>query len=147
MNREEIARILEEVRTNGKAAEELRRMDAAAVPEEAGRAWAGAAAALGHRVTAGEIREYILEAEAEMKRRARETGEEIRSLSDEELGEVAGGKDHSECKDTYKDRENCWFNDGCDIVNHHYKDYKCHYDNKDVSCGKYMQCMESHIYG
>ena len=144
MNREEIAGILEEVRTNGKAAEKLQRMDAAAAPEEVSKAWADAAAALGHSVTPEEIREYILEAEAEMKRKAQETGEEIQALSDEELGEVAGGKDHGDCKDTYKDRENCWFNDGCDIVNHHYKNYKCHYSNKDVHCPNAVQCFEKH---
>jgi len=146
MEKKMVQTILEEIRKNPKATDFLKGKEPARTPEEAGTLWASAAAELGHSITAEDIEEYIRIAEAELKQKAQAAGDEIKSLSEDELKEVAGGKSHSDCKDTYKDRENCWINDGCDIINNHYSDYKCHYNTKDVNCGDYMKCMEAHIY-
>ena len=147
MEKKTIQTILDEIRKNPKAAEFLKEKEAAGTPEEAGALWASAAAELGHSITAEEIGEYIKTSEDELKQKAQAAGDEIQSLSEDELKEVAGGKDHSSCKDTYKDRENCWIHDGCDVINNHYSDYKCHYNTKDVKCGKYEKCFEESVYG
>ena len=49
----------------------------------------------------------------------------LEKLPDEELTQITGGKGDPDCKDTYKNRENCWHNDGCDIVYHDYENYIC----------------------
>ena len=54
----------------------------------------------------------------------------VQDISPEELDQVAGGLfggdgDHSECKSTYKHRENCWFIDACDKAIYSYKGYWC----------------------
>ena len=50
---------------------------------------------------------------------------------------VAGGvvMPH-DCKDTFKDEENCWFNDGCDKTINKYPDYRCkrQYQGKENGC-------------
>ena len=60
--------------------------------------------------------------------------DECLALSDEELDKVAGGKDHENCSDTYKDNENCWFDDNCKHLTHHY------YDPYDPVCDTYSYC-------
>ena len=38
-----------------------------------------------------------------------------------------GGGDHSTCSDTYKDDENCWFDDNCrKVVNMYCKEITVH---------------------
>ena len=49
----------------------------------------------------------------------------LEKLPDGELTQIAGGKGDPDCKDTYKNRENCWSNDGCDVVYHDYDNYIC----------------------
>ena len=56
--------------------------------------------------------------------------QKVKRLSAEDLAVVAGGgpDDNSAgyiCADTYKDRENCWFDDGCDYTFNWYPYYKC----------------------
>jgi len=73
-------------------------------------------------------------------------------LDREELRAVAGGGDnpldqcehdfvcmgsyryfeekHPNCKDTFKNGENCWHNDGCDNIYHMYHLYLCHYSGE-----------------
>ena len=48
-------------------------------------------------------------------------------LPEELLEKVAGGVviPEEKCKDTFKDKENCWFNDGCDYTINSYNTYKC----------------------
>ena len=147
MEKENIRSVLEAVRQNSEVLQNPEQADSAGNAEEAAGIWAAAAAKLGYDVSAEEISSYILEAEASLKQKAQEAGEAITRLPDEEMKDVAGGKDHSSCKDTYKDRENCWVHDGCDVVITHYSDYKCHYNTKGVSCGKYEKCFEESVYG
>ena len=42
---------------------------------------------------------------------------------DEELAQLVGGADV--CSSTYANAENCWWNDGCDLVIKSYENYKC----------------------
>ena len=126
MEKNEIAKVLDKIRSNPDVMKELREQKTAETPEEIAAVWAKVAAGLGHSVSAEEISAYILEAEGEMKRKAQAAKDGIENLSEQELAEVAGGKGHSDCRDTFKDRENCWVVDGCDNVAVVYPDYKCH---------------------
>ena len=74
-----------------------------------------------------------------MKRKAQAAKDEIENLSEQELAEVAGGKGHSDCRDTFKDRENCWVNDGCDHIYEDYRGYLCHYGFRYQSSCKYQE--------
>ncbi|MBR5336956.1 MAG: hypothetical protein IK152_03135 [Lachnospiraceae bacterium] len=79
---------------------------------------------LGYGVTPDDFKEYYDEAEKIIRSK---TDAIILTIPDEELNMVAGGKNegHSDCKNTYYDKENCWFNDGCDNVYHMYDKYLC----------------------
>ena len=46
-------------------------------------------------------------------------------LDDDELAQLTGGAEHANCKDTFIQSENCWWNDGCDFTANKYLDYKC----------------------
>ena len=46
-------------------------------------------------------------------------------LDDDELAQLTGGGEHANCKDTFIQSENCWWNDGCDFTANKYLDYKC----------------------
>ena len=49
----------------------------------------------------------------------------VEELSVDQLDSVAGGKDNENCKDTFKDQENCWWEDGCDVNYNTYSGYNC----------------------
>ena len=140
MEKNEIAKVLDEIRSNPDVMKELREQKTAETPEEIAAVWAKAAAGLGHSVSAEEISAYILEAEGEMKRKAQAAKDGIENLSEQELAEVAGGKGHSDCRDTFKDRENCWYSDGCDHIYQDYKHYVCKRSDYDPKCGKTHAC-------
>ena len=101
-------------------------------PEEMIKAYADAAKELGFDLTADEIAEFIKEKEQEIKSGTDIVAKAIKKLPDENLESVAGGG-HEKCIDTFKDYENCWWTDGCDVVFNHYKDYLCHVY---LACGK-----------
>lgn len=87
---------------------------------------------------------------AERSKAARQAAEAaVTSLSADDLDAVAGGNKtvngkevnvcdqtgacfygellgSPECADTYVDEENCWSNDGCDVVYNKYSGYSCH---------------------
>ena len=57
-------------------------------------------------------------------------------LDDEELQQLVGGGENTDCKDTYMHKENCWRTDGCDMVNNHYGGYECSYSMRGKSLGR-----------
>ena len=69
---------------------------------------------LGVELNADEINEYFSSAD--------ETYEEI---DDKELSQLVGGGENSGCSSTYKHKENCWWNDGCDRSTNSYSGYLC----------------------
>ena len=46
-------------------------------------------------------------------------------LDDDELAQLTGGGEHANCKDTFIQSENCWWDDGCDFTANKYSNYKC----------------------
>jgi len=153
MEHHEVKAFLNSLRINSKAKEMISSMPEPKDTEGRIAAYAKIAKELGFEVTEDDLREFAAAKEKKLQEKSDAAAAEIEELSPEELGEVAGGGDHSDCKDTYKDKENCWVNDGCDIINNHYSDYQCHYNNKcskqNFTCGKewYEKCGSYYYYG
>lgn len=80
---------------------------------------------LGYDISAEDIKAALEEAEQACKAKTDGAAAQIRELPDEALDAVAGGRDHNDCKYSYKDKENCWFKDACDNAWPYYPDYLC----------------------
>ena len=78
---------------------------------------------LGFELSADEIIAYMTEEEKKLGVKSEETKAQIANLSLDDLENVAGGTDT--CKDSYRDEENCWHNDGCDVAYNKYDYYRC----------------------
>ena len=90
--------------------------------------YADAARKLGLELDAADFEAYFRREEQACIARTEEAASTIRELPDDELELVSGGKkDHKNCRDTYRDRENCWINNGCDVLNQKYDTYSCQY--------------------
>ena len=91
---------------------------------------ADVAAHFGYEVTKEELAEAIRSKEEALKAAAAETEAGIRKIPLDDLDQVAGGKKYNDnCKDTFKHKENCWWEDGCDIAVNQYPTYICSYCN------------------
>lgn len=69
--------------------------------------------------------QYFVAMDKKVAKDSDNAADEVRELSSEQLDKVAGGKDHSDCQDTYISEENCFHNDGCDLAYHYYPNYAC----------------------
>ena len=153
MEHHDVKAFLNSLRINSKAKAMISQIPEPKNTDEWAAAYAKIAGELGFEVTEDDLKEFVAIKEKKLQEQANASAAEIEELSADELGEVAGGGDHSDCKDTYKDKENCWVNDGCDIINNHYSDYQCHYNNKcakqNFTCGKdwYDKCGSYYYYG
>ena len=72
---------------------------------------------------------------ADCKKKTDETAVAVGKLPDSDLSAVAGGKNAANyiCQDTYKDKENCWFNDGCDFAVNWYPYYICKRNEAEIT--------------
>ncbi len=123
MSMDKITKLLEEMRTNPKAKELIQEAGVPKTEEEFIRLYTEIASKLGFDATEEEIRAGIA---ALIRERREKTAADIEKLSDVEVEKAVGGdKGHSECKDTYLDRENCRLDDGCDHFYHDYNGYIC----------------------
>ncbi len=112
--------------TDPKAQELLQDCAKPEKPEDVLKAYVDIAGKLGISLTEEDIKNHMEEEKAAVKSRTESAVSQIEELPDDALDAVAGGKgERSDCKNTYKDKENCWFNDGCDNVYHLYDDYLC----------------------
>ena len=84
--------------------------------EELVRAYSSIAKQLGVNLSTKEIEAYFKE-----KTNKNITHAEI---DDDEIAQICGGRT-TECSNSYVDRENCWWNDGCDYINNDYDNYAC----------------------
>jgi hypothetical protein len=78
-------------------------------------AYIDVAAKLGVALSADEIKAYY----------ASSCTSDAQEIDDKELSQLAGGGDNANCKSTYQHRENCWWNDACDMYTNDYDGYKC----------------------
>ena len=96
-------------------------------PADACKVYAELAQEKGFDVSADDIAAYVRSQSKDRKEKTDAAAEAVERVADDEMDRVAGGGDYPECKDTFKQRENCWSNDGCDVANNHYKYYACHH--------------------
>ena len=121
---EKIEAFLKELENNPKAAELLQGSGQSELDKA--EAFAKAAKELGYDISADDFKAYVLEKAQAVKGKTEEGAAAIESLSDDEVEGAAGGSTgHKECFQTYKDKENCAFYDGCDMVYRHYDNYQC----------------------
>ena len=112
---EQAKKFFEEILKTDEAKELLASMEKPETDEARIQAYVEVAGKLGVELTAEEILAYFGISDDEEL----EAGE----LDDEELAQLVGGGD--ECSSTYLSQENCWWNDGCDIILNSYDDYVC----------------------
>ena len=84
---------------------------------------------MGLDVTETDLREMLAAEITKRASRTDKTVKEIQMLSDDEVTDVAGGRDDHQCQDTYRDYENCW---------------KCNLDT--VSYSDHYQCGKSQFF-
>lgn len=123
---EKVEKFLEDLKSQ-KGLELLQKRDRPSDAEAACRTYAEIAKEMGHDVSEDDLVAYAKAMDGMRRGKTGAAVEQVEALSDQELGEVAGGGDNPECKDTYKQRENCWHDDGCDVAYNHYKYYACHH--------------------
>ena len=158
MKHEKVRAFLESLRNDPKALEMIARIPEPENHEGRIRAYEKVAKELGYDLSDTDLDAYITDHEKYLQERARAAAEKIVEIPEDELVGAAGGGDHPDCKDTFKDKENCWVNDGCDAVNNHYSDYQCHYtdvcynhmhstcgDDAFGQCGSMYRCL-MHYY-
>lgn len=124
MNIEEIKNKLEELQKDPKASELIEDHD----KTDKAEAIADVAQKLGYDLKVVDLKEYMSAMEAEIKARTEAVADNIVSIHDDELDAVAGGVQpigpkHKNCKDSFSNGENCWWNDGCDVINTQYWNY------------------------
>lgn len=68
-------------------------------------------------------------------------------VNDEELSQLTGGGENSNCRKTFTNEENCWWNDGCDLVFFRYDEYLCYANYYNYRDGKYVQVCSQSFYG
>lgn len=100
--------------------------------EQAIKVYAAIAEKLDFDLTEAEIKDEIAEQEKAQAAMTDQAANAIKELAPDQLDKVAGGYvDHptQPCKDTFKDKENCWLNDGCDHTYNSYMNYHCKNSN------------------
>ena len=118
--------LIEKMLRDPKAWELMKGKDRPKNPEEEITVYAEIARELGLNLTAEDIGAYIRHAEQACRDRTEKAADMVQELPDEELDQVAGGKDNPSCMETYQDYENCWYTDGCDNIFQIYNEYICH---------------------
>ena len=135
MAAENVKKILEALQSDPRAQELIKAVERPEDIDGELRIYAEVASELGYDITSEELKDYMEKAAALTTQKTETAASQIEELPDEVLDKVAGGKkDHDTCKDTYKDKENCWVNDGCDNIFNKYDDYVCHIINWDDPC-------------
>jgi hypothetical protein len=82
---------------------------------------------LGYSITAEALKEEMDKTAAEIAKKNDSTIEGIKEVSVEDMDAVAGGRMLWNCEYTYKDEENCWSQDACDVIITSYYGYKCNH--------------------
>ena len=127
MTVDNIKKIIEAMEADPKVQELLKDTPQPENQETEIRVYADIAAQLGYDITEEDLKTYLENTSMIIAGRTEEAAGDIQELPDDVLDKVAGGKkDHESCMDTYRDYENCWYNDGCDLFFRHYHDYICH---------------------
>lgn len=147
MKNELVIKFLECVQANDAIKEELQKNIEGKSIDEAIKCFVELAPKLDFNITEEDLKEYFEKSAQNLKERTDATIAKVEAIDASELEAVAGGYykgEHPNCGDTFKDRENCWFNDGCDITLNKYSNYQCYNTNEGADCGakSYFGCKE-----
>lgn len=106
-----------------------------------------AAKRLDFDVTEEQIRATADALNEEQQKATEAAASEVESLSLDDLDAAAGGADNSACSDSFEQRENCVFDDGCDINVNNYDNYDCLHNHRGYHCGfnDQMNCSNALI--
>ena len=126
--------ILEELDGNEEAKALLEASGADLDDEDGCKVLAAAARETGYDVTDEEVTDLLKSRRATLVKKSDDAVGAFLKVSDDELDDVAGGKDHSDCHFTYKDGENCVAMDGCKKALHMY------FDPDNPYCDSYSHC-------
>ena len=110
---ENLGKFFEELEQNEKA-QELLKAECADGTEADYSALARIARKTGYEVTDEEMADFWTKVKTKQAKASEAMAAQIAELSCDEMDQVAGGKDHMVCSDTYKDGENCMWDDVCD---------------------------------
>ena len=136
MDKEKLLKKLDRFNKDPKIREALQGASIPGKVEEAVPFFAELAKKNGYDLKEEDFITAIREVAKQRKAHTEEAAAEIERLSDDEVTQAAGGKkDHSICNDTFQDRENCWFNDGCDKNIEFYTNYQCRNNFNGNQCG------------
>ncbi len=118
---------LEMLKSDPEIMEKIRSMGPVKSEEEKIKVLSGIAREKGVELTAEDLKEYLAGKKTEQNDRTEAGIAQLEDMPDEELAAAAGGapKEHDNCVDTYRDKENCWLTDGCDAVFERYDGYEC----------------------
>ena len=126
MSNKEIAKVLEELAANEQAKAILKEYEKPdATDEDRIKAYVEVAEKCGYSLTADDLRAYAEEMANDVKASTDKAADTVKEISDDEMEAVAGDGEHGTCRDTFKNKENCWFLDGCDWVYGRYEYYEC----------------------
>lgn len=127
MSKENARSFLEEGFKDPKVEELLQAQAKPETDEDELKIYAAVAGQVGFDFTAEELLDAVKEKGEEQASRTEAQVQGLEPMPDQDLKQVAGGKGYPECKSTFKDKENCWFSDGCDVTWNHYDLYTCHF--------------------
>ena len=141
---ENVKEILEKLMADPKAQELFKGLEPPRSEEEKALKLIEVAKKLSYDLDAADLADYLKKASADRKEKTDAQAEVIQKLDDSELEKTAGGKSHHNCKDTFQDRENCWWNDACDLSYLTYPEYLCSRNQRGKRCNlqEMMECQE-----
>ena len=126
--------ILEELDGNEEAKALLEASGADLDDEEGAKVLAAVARETGYDVADEEVADLLKSRRATLVKTSDAAVGAFLKVSDDELDDVAGGKEHDNCTDTYKSNENCMWNDNCKKVINMY------YEEDEPYCDSYSHC-------
>lgn len=134
---ETLKKFFETLRTNPKAAELLKGKDKPKSSDELVKVYAEIAKELGFDLSEDDLKKGIKALEEEQNVKTGQAKESAQELDESELEKVAGGRDADDCIYSFQDKENCWIQDGCDLLQVTYPHYICkRIDYDGNSCSK-----------
>ena len=123
---ESAKKFMDALKNDPKAKELLKDIPKPETKEDATAAYIDLAGKLGITLSEEDVKGFV-EEEKDVAARSENAAKAIQTLPDDELDNVAGGWSGAEgnCDNTYKQKENCWSNDACDIIVNHPAGYEC----------------------
>lgn len=142
MNRELVRTFLETIASNKELSKEVMEKSIGKSSDEIIKYYAELAPTMDFNLSEEDFRDFFDNGDNSLKERTDSTIAKIEELDVNELSGISGGYDgiiHShpdKCDYSFKDRENCWFTDGCDQIFLSYgDDYVCHSRTSVFDCG------------